>query len=104
MDEIVQMDEADCDLDDPCLLPRCEVQNLQGCKVLEGHCRLDVDRRVVSVYPSVPPEADLDGELFLTIRGDRLRLHGVLRADGPGEHPRYDGRIGEEPVAPPEPG
>ncbi len=93
------MDPIPNHLDDPRLLPACEVQNLQGCKVLEGHCQLDPDRRVVSVFPTSPPGGDLDHELFVTINGDRLRLHGVARSESSGEHLRYDGHIGDEPAA-----
>jgi len=97
MGDIVRMDPIPNHLDDPRLLPACEVQNLQGCKVLEGHCQLDVDRRVISVFASSAEAHDLDPELFVTINGDRLRLHGVSRSGSSGSHLRYDGHIGEEP-------
>ena len=95
MGDIIRMDPKPNHPDDPSLLPRCEVQNLQGCKVLEGHCQLDVDRRIVSLYPTSPPGDELDHEVFVTIDGDRLRLHNVVRGEDTGGRLRYDGSIGE---------
>jgi len=97
MGEITRMDSIPNHLEDPSLLPACEVQNLQGCKILEGHCQLDVERRVVSIFPTSVPGGDLDDEWFVTIDGDRLRLHGVARSECSGSHLRYDGHIGNTP-------
>ena len=80
---------------DPTELPRCEVQNLQGCKILDGHCQLDCERKAVSFYPTSPLVHDPDAELFLAIDGDRLRLHGVLSAGTVGDFLRYEGSIAE---------
>jgi len=87
------MDSNPSHVDDPKSLPACKVLNLQGCKLLDGYCNLDISRRTVSFFPTTPLAHELDPELFLLIDGDRFRLHRVVRGEAVRDFLRYDGNV-----------